>query len=186
MSTKKGKKTTGKRFEENFEASCIFYGFCPERLKDGGGWNRGENTSFTISNVCDFIVASENTTFYIENKSFSGTSFPLSNILGQTESQKSKNIKKVKKLVEKDSGYSFVKSFYLILDVKSDIVYCIRAFKILEHIENSTVASLNLKKLEEMSEVVIQGVKIRTNSRYDVREAFRTRNVQELQILSGN
>ena len=70
-------KNEGKRFEEDFIKSLH-----PEtwrlRLQDAGGWSNGNNTRFTISNPCDFIVHDGITLYMLELKSHKGKSIPFS------------------------------------------------------------------------------------------------------------
>lgn len=70
-------KSAGKRFEEQIEKSCKKQDIFFLRLKDAGGWNRGEDTRFTVHNLCDCVMHFKNYTLLVELKTHLGKSIPL-------------------------------------------------------------------------------------------------------------
>lgn len=74
------RKNEGKRFEEDFKNSIPNDMFI-YRLNDNvGAWGGGNKTSFSSSNICDYILYQYPTLILLELKSFKGKSIPLSNI----------------------------------------------------------------------------------------------------------
>lgn len=72
------KKNEGKRFEEDFIKSLPVNVF-RLRLKDAGGWSNADNTRFTPSNPCDFIIQDVRSKLHMtELKSHKGKSIPYS------------------------------------------------------------------------------------------------------------
>ena len=70
-------KNEGKKFEEDLIKSLPSHVF-RLRLNDGGGWSDGENTRFTPSNICDFIIGYRGKHLLLELKSHKGKSIPFS------------------------------------------------------------------------------------------------------------
>ena len=70
------KKTEGKRFEEQIKKSCEKQDIFFLRLQDAGGWNRGEDTRFTVHNLCDCIMHFKSYTLLVELKTHLGKSIP--------------------------------------------------------------------------------------------------------------
>lgn len=91
----------GKQFEADFIKSMPDNAWA-YRLRDSAGtWQGGENTRFTPSNICDFIVFSENTLYLLELKSHKGKSLPLSCI-------RQNNLKQMVKAQEHENIYSML------------------------------------------------------------------------------
>lgn len=68
---------SGKIFEREVMDSMPSYAWC-YRLRDSAGtWQGGENTRFTPSNICDFMVMANRTLHLMELKSHKGKSLPL-------------------------------------------------------------------------------------------------------------
>lgn len=68
---------SGKKFEEDFKKS-ISDKYFVYRLRDSAGtWQGGNNTRFTSSNICDFIVFANGWLHLLELKSHKGASIPI-------------------------------------------------------------------------------------------------------------
>ena len=69
---------SGKAFEREFMDSMPSWAWC-YRLRDSAGtWQGGDNTRFTPSNICDFMVMANRTLNLFELKTHKGKSLPLS------------------------------------------------------------------------------------------------------------
>lgn len=69
---------SGKQFEKEFMSSMPSWAWC-YRLRDSAGtWQGGDNTRFTPSNICDFMVMANRTLNLFELKTHKGKSLPLS------------------------------------------------------------------------------------------------------------
>ncbi len=67
----------GKKFEEDFYKSVPSEWYV-YRLRDAGGWGKAEETRFTPSNICDFILFDGLSLYLLELKSYAGKSIPFS------------------------------------------------------------------------------------------------------------
>lgn len=67
----------GKVFEKNFMDSMPPEVWCYRFRDSAGAWQGGENTRFTPSNICDFLVFNEDSLLLLELKSHKGKSLPL-------------------------------------------------------------------------------------------------------------
>lgn len=103
-------KSEGKKFEEDFRNSVPEDRLCL-RLQDAGGWSNAENTRFTISNICDFILFDGKTVYLVELKSVKDHRLPVKNI-------NYRHLEKLVKLGEKKN----VKSVFFINYRNSKII----------------------------------------------------------------
>lgn len=74
MSPSNSKGKAGKRFEEDFQASCESAGLYVFKLRDCGGWGSDSALRFTPSNPFDFFVYDGKMLLALELKSTGGAS----------------------------------------------------------------------------------------------------------------
>lgn len=74
MSPSPSKGKPGKRFEEDFQASCEAAGLYAFKLRDCGGWGKDSALRFTPSNPFDFFVYDGKLLLALELKSTKGKS----------------------------------------------------------------------------------------------------------------
>ena len=151
----------GKVFENDFIKSIPEHVF-KYRLKDAGGWNRGEDTRFTSSNICDFIVMYGTNLFLLELKSNKGKSMSINNL-----GQKTKD-KKLSDLIEAGSKSNVI-SGYVINFREIEETYFITANNFKELVNITGKKSVNRNDLVSSGNAIkINQEKIRVRSRYDV------------------
>ena len=82
---------TGKQFEADFKASVPFDAWC-YRLKDSAATYYGgnENLSFSIDNICDFLVYRYPMNHLFELKTIETPSIPLEKVFGKYDKEKCK------------------------------------------------------------------------------------------------
>ena len=82
---------TGKQFEADFKASVPSDAWC-YRLKDSAATYYGgnENLSFSIDNICDFLVYRYPMNHLFELKTIETPSIPLEKVLGKYDKAKCK------------------------------------------------------------------------------------------------
>ena len=151
----------GKRFEDCFNKSVPKEYFC-YRLRDAGGWSNADNTRFTPSNMCDFIMYAKGRIFLLELKSVKEKSLSYGNI-GKLENGK---IKKTSVLAEEGKKKGVVFG-YIINYRGANKTYFVSADKLAYRMLNNTKKSLNLKECEEIGVLVEQTLK-RVNYVYNV------------------
>ena len=151
----------GKKFEDCFNKSVPKEYFC-YRLRDAGGWSNADNTRFTPSNMCDFIMYAKGRIYLLELKSVKENSLSYSNI-GKIENGV---IKKTSVLAEEGKKRGVV-SGYLINYRGANKTYFVSADKLADRMLNNTKKSLNLKECEEIGVFVEQTLK-RVNYVYNV------------------
>lgn len=146
----------GKQFESDF-IKCMPDNAWAYRLRDSAGaWQGGQNTRFTASNICDFIVFSQDALFLLELKSHKGKSLPLSCI-------RANNLKQMLKAAEHENIFSmFIVNFR---DVEE--TYAIHANQIEFYFkENPEKKSIPLQFFRNGIE--IPQTKLKTHYRYSV------------------
>ena len=151
----------GKKFEDCFNKSVPKEYFC-YRLRDAGGWSNADNTRFTPSNMCDFIMYAKGRIYLLELKSVKENSLSYSNI-GKIENGV---IKKTSVLAE-ECKKECVVSGYLINYRGANKTYFVSADKLADRMLNNPKKSLNLKECEEIGVFVEQTLK-RVNYVYNV------------------
>ena len=154
-------KNEGKNFENCFNKSIPKGYFC-YRLRDAGGWSNAENTRFTPSNMCDFIMYAKGKIYLLELKSVKGKSLPYSNI-GKMEDR---NIKKTNVLAQEGEKNGVI-SGYLINFREVNKTYFISALQLRHKIQLEEKKSINLQECEEIGVLIEQTLK-RVNYVYNV------------------
>ena len=151
----------GKKFENDIKASipdtCWFY-----RLRDNASsFAGGQNTRFTSSNICDYLLLDDitRTLILVECKSTKGTSVSTTmlrknQINGLQEA--SKHVLVAGLLInfrnEKND------TFFLLID---------KYFKMMESINKK---SFNIKDLENIGAIRVESTKKRTRYRYNIKK----------------
>ena len=151
----------GKVFENSFSKSIPKEYFC-YRLRDAGGWSNADNTRFTPSNMCDFIMYAKGRIFLLELKSVKENSLSYSNI-GKLEN----GVIKKTSVLDEEGKKRGVVSGYLINYRGANKTYFVSADKLADRILNNPKKSLNLKECEEIGVLVEQTLK-RVNYVYNV------------------
>jgi recombination protein U len=146
---------SGKRFEEDIKKSlpewCWVY-----RLRDSAGtWQGGDNTRFTSSNICDFIVMARDLLLLLELKSHTGTNFPISCI-------RKNQIEDMSKVSHKK-----IKPYFLINFKDIQSTYAVEASSLKDFIENTSRKSIPIKWCIEHG-TEIPSEKKRVRYRYDL------------------
>ena len=154
----------GKKFENDFKASvpdtCWIY-----RLRDNASsFAGGENTRFTSSNICDYIMSDDKTRtmFLIECKSTKGTSIPLTmlrqnQIDGLTEASKHNLVAGMLINFRNEKN----DTFFLLID------------EYLNMMDSLNKKSFNIKDLENIGATRIESEKKRTRYRYNVEKMIK-------------
>lgn len=148
--------TAGKRFEEQIKKSCKKQGIFFLRLKDAGGWNRGQDTRFTSNNLCDCIMHYGGFTLLVELKTHLGKSIP------QTA------LKQAGKMAAVE--YNGVKPLFILNFRGLNKTYLISAKKVIECL--SFRKSVSIQFCEEYGELIEQK-KLRTNYEYFLEKTFK-------------
>lgn len=149
----------GKKFEEDFKKS-VPGNFFIYRLRDSAGaWQGGENTRFTPSNLCDYILF-RNTLYLLELKSTLGASIPLGNF----------NLKHLKKLAL-ESEKNKVKGGVVINFRDKEKTYYLPAQKVQDFIRSADRKSLPIQYAQVNGTLIAQTLK-RTRYRYDIKGVF--------------
>lgn len=154
-------KNEGKNFELCFNKS-IPSEYFNYRLRDAGGWSNADNTRFTPSNMCDFIMYAKCRIFLLELKSVKENSLSYSNI-GKLENG---IIKKTKVLSEQCKKEGVI-SGYVINYRGANKTYFVSADKLADRMLTNPKKSLNLKECEEIGVLIEQTLK-RVNYVYDI------------------
>ena len=143
----------GKRFEENFKKSAKIDNLLLIRLQDAAGWSDAENTRFTPSNVCDFILYNGIEMHLIELKSHKSTSIAFN------------QMKQIDKMIK----YSYVnlKKYVIIEFRKYTTTVAIPVDKLIEFREATSKKSINLKECAEIGTIIPQ-TKKQVNYTYDL------------------
>jgi recombination protein U len=152
---------SGKRFEEDIKKSvpswCWIY-----RLRDSAGtWQGGENTRFTPSNICDFIVMGKENLYLLELKTHTGASLPISCI------RKNQIIEMAK--IEKQN----VKAYFLINFRDIQQTYVIEAKTMKGFIDTTDRKSIPIKWCIDNG-IEVTGEKKRTRFYYSLEQIFKS------------
>lgn len=148
----------GKIVEKEFQDSMPSYAWC-YRLRDSAGtWQGGENTRFTPSNICDFMVFANRTLHLFELKTHKGKSIPLSCI-------KMKNIDKMNEAVAEHRTISA----HIFMNFRDcEETYCIDTSWISHYTENNPdKKSIPLSYFKEKGRFIPQAQK-KVYYRYDL------------------
>jgi len=150
----------GKRFEQDFKASipdwCWVY-----RLRDSAGtWQGGENTRFTPSNICDFMVLARDRLFLLELKSHKGASIPFSCI-------RENQLNDLSEILYPNIRPRFIFNFR-----DREKTYMISARKIKKFIQETDRKSIPIDWCQENG-IEVEGVKKKVRFRYNLESLFR-------------
>lgn len=149
----------GKRFEEDFKKSVPGDYFIYRLRDSAGAWQGGEQTRFTPSNLCDFILY-KNTLYLLELKSIQGASIPLDNL-------NKGHLKKMEKEAEKIG----VKSGVVINFRDKEETYYLSAKKTRDFIRSADRKSIPIEYARVNGTLIAQTLK-RTRYSYDVKGVF--------------
>ncbi len=149
----------GKIFEEDFKNSvpgtCWVY-----RLRDNASsFANGNNTRFTSSNICDFILYNDITSqlFLIECKSTKGKSLPLSMIRGsQIEGLKIA------------SEHSIIPGLLVNFRNENNDTFFIKIQDFIEMINGIEKKSFNINDLKSYNAIYVESMKKRTRYKYRI------------------
>ena len=152
-------QNAGKLFEKDFKESvpdtCWIY-----RLRDNASsFANGDNTRFTSSNICDFILFDDNSKnlFLLECKSTKSTSIPLTML---RENQ-------IKGLLDANK-HNLIAGLLLNFRNENNDTFFISIDRFIEMINKLGKKSLNVKDLENNNAVKIDNHKKRTRYKYDI------------------
>lgn len=149
----------GKKFENDIKQSvpdnCWIY-----RLRDNASsFSGGNNTRFTSSNICDYIMMDDNTrTMYLlELKSTKSTSMPL-NIIRQNQ---------LEGLLEA-SQHTLVAGIIANFRNENNDTFFIDINIFLNMVDDIKKKSFNIKDLENVNAIKIYSTKKRTRYKYNI------------------
>lgn len=146
---------SGKMFEEDFIKS-VPEGIFHYRLRDSAGtWQGGENTRFTPSNICDFIIFDGSKLYLLELKSHKGKSIPISCI-------RPKQIEGLLQAYRKG-----VKAGYILNFRDIEETYFFNANSMNSFLKSETRKSIPVATVREYGELIPQEKK-RTRYKYDL------------------
>lgn len=119
----------------------------------------GDNTRFTSSNICDFILLDDNTKtlFLIECKSTKSTSIPLTML---RENQ-------INGLLEADK-HNLITGLLVNFRNDNNDTFFVSISKFINMMKNSNKKSFNVKDLENINAIRILSNKKRTRYKYDI------------------
>jgi recombination protein U len=144
----------GKAFEQDFRNSVPEHVFVL-RLKDTAGWSNAENTRFSSSNLCDFIMFDGSVLYLVEVKSHLGKSIPHGKL---------KQVGAMKDIVSKHVVPCFVLNFRGLSET-----YMVRADRIAEVLEERKSVPVDFCRKEGL--FIPQRLK-RTRWSYDLEILF--------------
>lgn len=154
-------QNAGKLFENDFKQSvpdtCWIY-----RLRDNASsFANGDNTRFTSTNICDYIMYDDitRTLFLVECKSTQGTSIPLSMV-------RDNQIKGLKEASEHD----LVAGFLINFRNKNNDTFFVLINKFLDMIDSLNKKSFSIKDLENIGALKIESNKKRTRYTYNIKK----------------
>lgn len=149
----------GKKFENDIKLSipdtCWIY-----RLRDNASsFSGGNNTRFTSSNICDYILFDDTTRtlFLIECKSTKGTSIPLSMI-------RSNQIEGL----QEASKHNLVTGILVNFRNEKNDTFFISINDFTEMMNTIGKKSFNIKDLESIGATRIENIKKRTRFKYNI------------------
>lgn len=154
----------GKKFETDIKESipdtCWFY-----RLRDNASaFAGGENTRFTSSNICDYLLLDDKTRtlFLVECKSTKGTSIPLSMI-------RQSQIDGLKEASE----HHLVAGLLVNYRNENNDTFFILIDEYLDLIKSLNKKSFNVKDLIDIGATRIESEKKRTRYKYNIEKMIR-------------
>lgn len=154
-------QNAGKLFEQDIKSSilsnCWIY-----RLRDNASsFANGENTRFTSSNICDYILLDDvtKTLFLIECKSTKGTSFPFSMIRDNQL-----------KGLQEASIHNLVAGILVNFRNENNDTFFIKIGDFINMMNLINKKSFNIKDLENIGATRIKSKKKRTRYKYDIQD----------------
>ena len=168
--TTKGRRmNTGKQFEADFKASVPSDAWC-YRLKDSAATYYGgnENLSFSIDNICDFLVYRYPMNHLFELKTIETPSIPLEKVFGKYDKAKCKyrKEKRITDMVEA-MGYSGQTAHVIVNYRAVNRTFAIPASKVLAFRYNESRKSIPWKWAEQEG-IEVKAKRLRVHWRYDV------------------
>jgi len=176
--------SAGKIFEGEWKDSFKNLPYTLERLIDGVKWGRGEGSSFTPGNVCDYILHTSPVMWYLELKSTKGTSlsfFPNTPWIRPKGTKSNKPIKPkdvdnlMKRSKNQDVLCGFIFNFRARnLKTKSEPNRCywVHIDDFVKYAVESGSGSISAEKCSEIGIEIQNSIK-RTKYKYHVQEFIR-------------
>ena len=159
----------GKQFEADFKASVPSDAWC-YRLKDSAATYYGgnENLSFSIDNICDFLVYRYPMNHLFELKTIETPSIPLEKVFGKYDKAKCKYRKEkhITDMVEA-MGYSGQTAHVIVNYRAVNRTFAIPASKVLAFRYNESRKSIPWQWAEQEG-IDVKAKRLRVHWRYDV------------------
>lgn len=160
---------TGKQFEADFKASVPSDAWC-YRLKDSAATYYGgnENLSFSIDNICDFLVYRYPMNHLFELKTIETPSIPLEKVFGKYDKAKCK-YRKEKHITDMVDamGYSGQTAHVIVNYRAVNRTFAIPASKVLAFRYNEDRKSIPWQWAEQEG-IEVKAKRLRVHWRYDV------------------
>lgn len=160
---------TGKQFEADFKASVPPDAWC-YRLKDSAATYYGgnENLSFSIDNICDFLVYRYPMNHLFELKTIETPSIPLEKVFGKYDKAKCK-YRKEKHITDMVDamGYSGQTAHVIVNYRAVNRTFAIPASKVLVFRYNESRKSIPWQWAEQEG-IEVKAKRLRVHWRYDV------------------
>ena len=160
---------TGKQFEADFKASVPSDAWC-YRLKDSAATYYGgnENLSFSIDNICDFLVYRHPMNHLFELKTIETPSIPLEKVFGKYDKAKCKYRKEkhITDMVEA-MGYGGQTAHVIVNYRAVNRTFAIPASKVLAFRYNERRKSIPWQWAEQEG-IEVKAKRLRVHWRYDV------------------
>lgn len=160
---------TGKQFEADFKASVPSDAWC-YRLKDSAATYYGgnENLSFSIDNICDFLVYRYPMNHLFELKTIETPSIPLEKVFGKYDKaeRKYRKEKHITDMVEA-MGYSGQTAHVIVNYRAVNRTFAIPASKVLAFRYNESRKSIPWQWAEQEG-IEVKAKRLRVHWRYDV------------------
>lgn len=162
-------KNTGKQFEADFKASIPADAWC-YRLRDSAATYYGgnDNLSFSIDNICDFIVYRHPICCLFELKTIETPSIPLDKIFGKWSKEKLKYHKE-KHIIDMVASTSYKgMNAYVVINYRAvNRTFAVPAKLILEFRYNQSRKSIPWQWAQENG-IEVKATKLRVHWRYDI------------------
>lgn len=161
---------TGKQFEADFKASVPSDAWC-YRLKDSAATYYGgnESLSFSIDNICDFLVYRYPMNHLFELKTIETPSIPLEKILGRFDREKQK-YHKLKHITDMAHAAEFRgQTAHVVINYRGRVnrTFAIPASKVLAFRYNESRKSVPWQWAEQEG-IEVKAKRLRVHWRYDV------------------
>lgn len=170
-------KNVGKIFEDSFIKSVSKLSYCwHKRLNDNASsWAGGDNTRFTSTNECDFLLFNTltKTLYALELKSTNSTlTFWRKDFEIQGKKQ-TFNIKKNQILgLMNWNHYPIICGLIINFRNENNDTYFIYIKDFVEYTNNLNKKSININDIEKMKPIKLESKKLRTNYLYKIDDFF--------------